>query len=73
MDSLAELHAVPFWARPGKFDLGYSFQNQLISAVPAKVFGQFDMCQTPQLYSYDAVKTQFCTLAIDVSASTLET
>lgn len=34
--------------------------------LPSKVFGMYDMCQTPQLYSYDAVKTHFCTLGFDV-------
>lgn len=29
--------------------------------------GSFDMCQSPKVYSFDAVKTHYCALGTDVS------
>jgi hypothetical protein len=54
---------------PGKFPLAYSFHNPIVSVFASKAFGAFDVCQTPQLYSYNAVSTHFCTLGQDVSRS----
>lgn len=48
--------------------MAYSFQNPVVSVFASKAFGAFDVCQTPQLYSYNAMQTHFCTLAQDVRA-----
>lgn len=51
----------------GHFDLGYSYQNQVLAVFPPKVMGSFDMCQSPKVYSFDAVQTHYCALGTDVS------
>ena len=53
----------------GHYDIAYSYQNQILSVFPNKVMGSFDMCQTPEIYSYNAIQTHYCTLGTDVSRS----